>query len=116
MDARPDDPNLVPQPPPDGEVYVLRLFVTGMTPRSLDAIARTKAVCEEYLKGRYELEVIDIYLRPELARGEQIVAAPTLVRKLPEPIRRLVGDLSDTDRVLAGLDLRTRPTPPTERG
>lgn len=119
MDARPDRPEGESEPPPGepaGEVYVLRLFVTGMTPRSLDAIARTKAVCEEFLKGRYELEVIDIYLRPDLARGEQIVAAPTLLRKLPAPLRRLVGDLSDTEKVLAGLDLRPRPAaPPTER-
>src|SRR5690349_23693965 len=80
------------------ETFLLRLFVTGMTPRSTDAIARIKAICEEYLGGRYELEVIDIYQQPEAARGEQIVATPTLIKKLPPPLRRLVGDLSDKQR------------------
>ena len=91
---------------PQPERYVMRLFVTGMTPRSLEAITRAKAICEEYLAGRYELEVIDIYQQPELARGDQIVACPTLVRKLPLPLRRLVGDLSNVERVLRGLDVR----------
>ncbi len=86
--------------------YVLRLYVTGSTPRSSRAIRSIKAICEEHLKGRYRLEVIDIYQRPALARDEQIVATPTLIRELPPPIRRLIGDLSDTDRVLVGLDLR----------
>ena len=88
--------------------FLLRLFVTGMTPRSTDAIARIKAICEEFLDGRYDLEVIDIYQQPEAARGEQIVATPTLIKKLPPPLRRLVGDLSDRDRVLLGLDIRGR--------
>ncbi len=91
----------------DGQ-FLLRLFVTGMTPRSTDAIARIKAICEEFLDGRYDLEVIDIYQQPEAARGEQIVATPTLIKKLPPPLRRLVGDLSDRDRVLLGLDIRGR--------
>lgn len=91
---------------PGQQRYVLRLYVTGMTTRSLEAITRAKALCEEHLQGRYELEVIDIYKQPGLAQGEQIVACPTLVRKLPLPLRRLVGDLSDTERVLRGLDLR----------
>ena len=90
----------------DGERYVLRLFVSGMTPRSSEAVAAIKALCEEHLPGRYDLEVIDIYQRPELAREEQIVASPTLVRKLPEPLRRLIGNLGDQERVLVGLDLR----------
>ena len=85
---------------------VLRLYVTGMTPRSTQAIARIKEVCEEHLKGRYELEVIDIYQLPKLAIGEQIVATPTLIKLLPSPLRRLVGDLSDKQRVLLGLDLK----------
>ncbi len=88
--------------------YVLRLYITGMTPRSTRAIENIKAICEEHLKGRYELEIIDIYQRPSLAQGEQIIAAPTLIKKLPLPLRRLVGDLSDTERVLLGLDLRPR--------
>ena len=88
----------------EGE-YVLRLYVTGLTPRSTQAIATIKAICEEHLTGRYDLEVIDIYQQPALARDEQIVAVPTLIRKLPLPLRRLIGDLSDRDRVLLGLDL-----------
>ena len=91
---------------PNRDRYLLRLYVTGMTPRSTEAIARTKEICEEYLEGRYELEVIDIYQQPTLAKGEQIIAAPTLIRKLPLPLRRLVGDLSNKERVLLGLDLR----------
>ena len=88
--------------------YVLRLYVTGLTPRSLSAIESTKRTCEEHLKGRYELEVIDLSKRPSLAAGEQIIAAPTLIKVLPAPLRRLVGDLSDSERVLLGLDLQPR--------
>ncbi len=87
------------------ERYALALYVTGATARSLRAIANVKAICEEYLKGRYDLEVVDIYRRPELASRDQIVAVPTLVKKLPVPLRLLVGDLSRTDQVLQGLDL-----------
>src|SRR3954453_11987103 len=87
------------------QTYVLRLFVAGSTPRSLRAIANIRIICEQYLQGRYELEVIDIYQRPELAEGEEIVAAPTLIKKLPLPLRQLIGDLNDIERVLAGLDL-----------
>jgi circadian clock protein KaiB len=86
-------------------VYVLRLFVAGSTPRSLRAIANIRIICEQYLQGRYELEVIDIYQRPDLAESDQIVAAPTLIKKLPLPLRQLIGDLNDIERVLAGLDL-----------
>ena len=86
--------------------YVLRLYVTGLTPRSMRAISNIKKICEENLKGRYELEVIDIYQQPEYAKKEQIVVAPTLVKKLPLPLRRVIGDLSDKERVLIGLDLR----------
>ena len=89
--------------------YVLRLYVTGMTPRSTEAFATIKALCEERLHGRYELEVIDIYQHPQLAIDEQIIAVPTLVKKLPAPLRRLVGDLSNLERVLLGLDLRRKP-------
>jgi circadian clock protein KaiB len=91
------------------ERYVLRLYVTGQTPRSLRAIENIKQLCEKHLAGRYDLEVIDIYQRPSLAAGERIIAAPTLVKSLPAPIRRFVGDLSDTEKVLFGLDLITRP-------
>lgn len=88
--------------------YVLRLYVTGMTPRSSRAIATIKSICEEHLEGRYDLEVIDIYQCPQLARDEQIIATPTLVKKLPAPLRRFIGDLSDEERVLFGLDLRQK--------
>ncbi len=94
---------------PAEEHYVLRLYVTGMTPRSTEAFATIKAICDERLQGRYELEVIDIYQHPQLAIDEQIIAVPTLVKKLPAPLRRLVGDLSNEDRVLLGLDLRRKP-------
>lgn len=87
--------------------YILRLYVTGATPRSVRAVANIRKLCEEHLAGRYELEVIDIYQQPSLAEGEQIIAAPTLIKKLPEPLRRIVGDLSSRDRLLVGLDLRT---------
>jgi circadian clock protein KaiB len=84
---------------------MLKLYVTGATERSLRAIANLKAVCEQYLKGRYHLEVVDIYRRPELLRRDQIVAVPTLIKKLPVPLRLLVGDLSRTEQVLQGLGL-----------
>ena len=88
-----------------GERYVLRLYVTGMTPRSTQAFMTIKALCEEHLAGRYDLEVIDIYQHPQLASDDQIIAAPTLVKRLPEPLRRMIGDFSDAQRVLIGLDL-----------
>lgn len=87
------------------ERYVLRLYVTGTTPRSMRAIENLKQICEEHLQGRYDLEVVDIYQQPSLARGEQIVALPTLIKKLPHPLRRIIGDLSDTEHVLFGLDI-----------
>src|SRR5436853_6210331 len=85
--------------------YVLRLYVSGMTPRSTEAINNLTAICEEHLKDRYELEVIDIYKQPELTTADQIIATPTLVKKLPSPLRKLVGTLSDEERVLVGLNL-----------
>jgi circadian clock protein KaiB len=85
--------------------YVLRLYVTGSTPRSARAIENMHRICEQHLAGRYDLEVIDIYQHPEAAREVQLIAAPTLVKLLPEPLRRIVGDLSDHDKVLHGLDL-----------
>jgi len=94
---------------PSGEErYVLRLYVTGMTPRSTQAVGALKALCQEHLEGRYDLEVIDIYQHPQLAKDEQITALPLLVKKLPAPMRRLIGNLSDEERVLMGLDLRRR--------
>jgi circadian clock protein KaiB len=89
--------------------YVLRLYVTGMTPRSARAVKNLQAICDEYLAGRYDLEVIDIYQQPVLTRGEQIIAAPTLIKKLPLPMRRIIGDMSNRDRVLLGLDLVVAP-------
>jgi len=88
--------------------YVLRLYVTGTTPRSVSAIRNIRKICEEHLKGAYDLEVIDIYQQPVLAKGGQIIAAPTLVKKLPFPLRRFIGDMSDTERILLGLDLRPK--------
>jgi circadian clock protein KaiB len=90
----------------DQQHYVLRLYVVGATAGSQRAIANLRAICETELAGRYELEVIDIYQQPSLAEGEQIIAAPTLIKHLPLPVRQLVGDMSDRDRVLVGLDLR----------
>ena len=88
------------------ERYVLRLYVTGLTQRSTRAVETVRAICETHLRGRYELEVIDIYQQPALARDEQIVAAPTLIKSLPLPLRRIIGDLSSTERVLVGLGLQ----------
>lgn len=88
------------------ETYLLRLYVTGSTPQSIRAIENIKKICDKHLKGRYELEVVDLYQNPGLAHGEQIIAAPTLIKKLPQPLRRIIGDMSNTERVLVGLDLR----------
>jgi len=93
---------------PTPEFFDLRLYIAGQTARSLAALANLQRICDEHLEGRYRLEVIDLLERPQLARGDQIFALPTLVRKLPVPIRKLVGDLSDTERALVGLDLRPR--------
>jgi circadian clock protein KaiB len=91
------------------EYFQLRLYVAGQTPKSLQAFANLKKLCEEHLQGRYEIEVIDLLENPQLAEGDQILAIPTLVRKLPEPMKKIIGDLSETERVLIGLDLRPRP-------
>jgi len=94
----------------DGELnrWNLRLYVAGQTPRSLTAFKNLKDICEEYLKGQYHIEVVDLMENPTLARGDQILAIPTLVRKLPQPIRKIIGDLSNTERVLVGLDIQPR--------
>ena len=88
--------------------WELRLYVAGQTAKSLLAFANLKRICEEHLGGRYQIEVVDLMKNPELAKGDQIFALPTLVRKLPEPVRKIIGDLSNTERVLVGLDLRSR--------
>jgi circadian clock protein KaiB len=88
------------------ETYELRLYVAGQTARSLAAFANLKQICEEHLKGRYRIEVIDLLVNPQLASGDQILALPTLVRKLPPPVKKIIGDLSNTERVLVGLNLR----------
>lgn len=90
----------------EGERYVLTLFVTGLTPRSTAACAALRALCDQHLRGRYDLQVVDVYQHPHLAREEQIIALPTLVKKLPAPLRRLIGNLANEERVLAGLGLR----------
>ncbi len=88
--------------------YVLRLYITGLTPRSVAAVASVKQTCEEHLAGRYELEIINLYDKPTLAKGEQIIAAPTLIKALPLPLRRLIGDMANTEKLLVGLDLREK--------
>jgi len=89
-----------------GEVWELRLYIAGQTPRSVAAFANLKKICEEHLQGRYNIEVVDLVKHPQLAAGDQILAIPTLVRKLPQPLRKIVGDLRDTERALVGLQLR----------
>jgi circadian clock protein KaiB len=115
-------PNLPPQASPAGlpeaddgpngdpgeQRYILRLYVAGMTSRSARAVENVRAFCEKHLEGRYDLQVIDVYQQPALAKSEQLLAAPTLIKKLPLPLRRLIGDMSNEDRVLVGLDLVPR--------
>lgn len=91
---------------PEDDIWRLRLYVAGQTPKCLKAFSNLKEICEEHLAGKYQIEIIDLLVNPQLARGDQILAVPTLVRKLPEPVRKIIGDLSDTERVLVGLDLR----------
>jgi circadian clock protein KaiB len=93
---------------PEQKEWELRLYVAGMTPKCLAALANLKKICKEHLEGRYTIEIIDLLENPKLAQGDQILAIPTLVRKLPEPVRKIIGDLSNTERVLVGLDLRER--------
>ena len=90
--------------------YELRLYIAGVTPRSEEAIRNVKTLCETHLSGRYDLQIIDIYQQPVLAKGEQILAAPTLIKKLPLPLRRLIGNMTDEEKVLVGLDLRPKKT------
>jgi len=88
------------------EVWILRLYVAGQTPKSIAAFTNLKKICEEHLAGKYRIEIVDLMKNPKLARGDQILAIPTLVRKLPQPIKKIIGDLSDTLRVLVGRDIR----------
>jgi circadian clock protein KaiB len=90
----------------NSDIWELRLYVAGQTPKSMTAFANLKKLCEEHLEGKYKIEVIDLLKNPQLAKGDQIFAIPTLVRKLPQPLKRVIGDLSNTERVLVGLDLR----------
>ncbi len=92
----------------ESEEWGLRLYVAGQTPRSIAAFANLKKMCEEHLAGKYHIEIIDLLKNPKLAKGDQILAIPTLVRKLPPPIKKIIGDLSNTERVLVGLDLRPK--------
>ena len=101
-----------PADQPDRPRYVLRLYVTGSTPRSTRAIENMRRICEDHLEGRYDLEVIDIYQNPTASIEQQIIAAPTLVKLLPSPLRRIIGDLSNQERVLAGLDIHPHPDEP----
>lgn len=92
----------------DGGPYHMRLYVAGHTAKSMAAMANLKRICEEHLSGRYDIEVIDLLKNPQLAAGDQILAIPTLVRRLPEPLKRIIGDLSNTEKVLVGLDIRPK--------
>ena len=107
MAIPPDSSQAAPAKPAD--VWMLRLYVAGQTPRSLVALANLKRLCEEHLKGRYTIEVIDLVKTPQLAKNDQILAIPTLVREIPQQMRRIIGDLSNTERVLIGLDLVPAP-------
>ena len=100
-------PNEMPDRVPD-EMFDLRLYVAGQTPKAIRAFSNLRKICEEHLEGRYRIEVIDLLENPTLGQGDQILALPTLVRRLPTPIKKIIGDLSNADRVLVGLDLRER--------
>jgi circadian clock protein KaiB len=102
----PSGPEPAPSPAATPESWDLRLYVAGQTPKSMLAFDNLKRLCEEHLPGRYRIEVVDLVKTPKLARDDQIVAIPTLVRKLPQPIRKIIGDLSDTERTLVGLQIR----------
>ena len=107
--AKPAQTKVKPAPrKAKSDTYMLRLYVAGQTPKSMVAFANLKKICQGHLAGRYQIEVIDLLENPQLARGDQILAIPTLVRKLPLPVRKIIGDLSDTERVLIGLDLLPR--------
>lgn len=100
--------------PPRAE-WLLKLYVAGQTPKSISAFANLKRICETHLKGKYEIEVVDLLVNPQLAKGDQIVAVPALVRQLPPPVKKIIGDLAQEERVLVGLDLRAGPALPREQ-
>lgn len=102
-----NDSTRIESSPPPGD-WVLRLYIAGQTPKSLAAMSNLHRICEEYLAGKFQIEVIDLLEKPQLAEGDQIVAIPTLVRKLPEPMRKVIGDLSDTEKTLVGLQLKPK--------
>jgi circadian clock protein KaiB len=104
QDVNPENEN--EQPLAEDEIWELRLYVAGITPKSIEAFNNLKKICEEHLAGKYHIEVVDLLENPRLARGDQILAIPTLVRRLPPPLKKIIGDLSDTERVLVGLNLR----------
>ncbi len=106
----PDGPSGEPTPGGDPDRYRLRLYVAGQTTKSLAAMANLKRVCDEHLAGRYDVEVVDLLINPKLAAGDQILAIPTLIRRLPAPLKRIIGDLSNTEKVLVGLDIRPKGT------
>ena len=95
-----------PETETSGEIWKLRLYVAGQTPNSLTAFENLKKICMQHLEGRYQIEVIDLFLNPQLAKGDQIIAVPTLIRHLPTPVKKIIGNLSNTEKVLIGLDLR----------
>ena len=99
-------PQTVTDPATNADTFVLRLYIAGQTPKCVRAFANMKRICEQHLANRYRIEMIDLLANPQLARGDQIVAVPTLVRHLPAPMKKIIGDLSNTERVLVGLDLR----------
>ena len=107
--TRPVPPKAKPRKATSGR-YILRLYVAGQSPKSIAAVTNIKQICEANLQGHYELEVVDLYQQPQLAQGEQIIALPTLIRKLPLPLHRIIGDMSNTDRVLVGLGLKKKAT------
>ncbi|MYL85328.1 circadian clock protein KaiB [Desulfovibrio aerotolerans] len=111
-----EDVRPVDQAEEAGKLWRLRLYVAGQTPKSLEAFANLKKVCEDYLTGRFEIEVIDLVENPQLAREDQIVATPTLMRKLPEPIKKIIGTLADTEKVLVGLNIVVKKTRIQELG
>lgn len=102
------------EPQKSSERWLLRLYVAGQTPKSIAAFANLKQICETHLKGQYEIEVVDLLVNPKLAKGDQIVAVPTLVRQLPPPVKKIIGDLADEERVLVGIDVRV--AAPTHTG
>ena len=110
MKSKPETPSKRKANGPAEETWELRLYIAGQTPKSIAAFANLKKICEEHLKGQYQIEIVDLLKNPQLAKGDQILAIPTLVRQLPPPLRKIIGDLSNTERVLVGLDVQPQAT------